>query len=415
MPNFTKTIHLTIFLALIASIQGIAQEGTISTSVEEKSLEDFEEERKYQYVDQRWQERRSLIKLNVPITEDVNIDGLGMSVEHKLKPSLSVELGWELPLYYGSSLFAQLRYYPSKRKSSKSAYDRVNNFSGTYFAASFERSFGQQGFDNAIYTSLEDDYIYGLSFGRQQKIGKWGFFDARIKAEYLSNLSTFRMGLSVGSGIAFGKSKSVDTGASKFNEFSEGYTIGGGMFRISDPGFWYQPNTRNHTLGTVSGGRLTLGWEQQIMNNLSLIVQYRSQFNHGNSRRITKNYSSFFSSDNYNEYRIAIDMELRYYYNFNRHMRRGTATRNFEGNYISILIDDFYKNYFHNTDINLGGGPSGVDYKGFDEFKIGVAWGMQRRFGKRGFLDGGVGVSYDIGHEYFEPLMKASIGVMIGK
>ena len=122
---------------------------------------------------------------------------------------------------------------------------------------------------------------------------------------------------------------------------------------------------------------INLAYEEKIKPNWSWIV------------------GSAFSTDRADFREVRQEGGIRYYYNMQRRMLKGKSANNFSGNYIGSGV--VYGHRFHN---------------GNDQLAYRIMYGIQRRTGKRGFVDFEIGfeqafIKFDTREDHF--ILAASI------
>lgn len=75
---------------------------------------------------------------------------------------------------------------------------------------------------------------------------------------------------------------------------------------------------------------------------------------------------------------LAANIYARWYYDMNRRIKQGVSVNNFTGNYIAIIAENRW-------------GKAEVDYR---LSRIGLEFGMQRRFLNNGRMEFAIGISY---------------------
>lgn len=89
----------------------------------------------------------------------------------------------------------------------------------------------------------------------------------------------------------------------------------------------------------------------------------------------------------------GVSVQSRWYYEMKNRIRGGHSASNFSGNYLGITYDRYINWY------------SGIYRSVFS--RIGVEWGMQRRFFNRGFVDFGAGIYYQFGSRMWSDTSRA--------
>ena len=113
----------------------------------------------------------------------------------------------------------------------------------------------------------------------------------------------------------------------------------------------------------------TFGYEQKLTKALSVLGQYR------------------FGMFNWSNAHMGADVAVRYYYSLPRRIRQGKSANNLSANYFSLQMDNTWtgKESYGSTFREVG-----TDYG--NQFSL--LYGIQRRLGKRGYLDVNIGPAY---------------------
>ena len=402
--NLVRFFVLILVILVMVSLRVYAQEDSVYTSTYSTSKESFRKEKRFRYLDQTLFERKTLYKLRVEVGQ-LSPDRL--SVERKLWPSSSIEVGWGIPKNSTSSVFGQFRYYPSKRQNAPESRKKINNFTGNYFKIG-----GTRVFDTAPSEFFDRSFsYYGVGFGHQHKVGKWGFFDISANLQYITgryltdDILQFSLQLDVGP--AYGKSRGESYGdEDKFDDFKSSYVPKNHLIKVSNPFLGISKN--------FAGLGMSLSYEQKVTPNISV----NSRVNFGVS---TQNIFSFNQPNEEIEFRSlssGLDLELRYYYSRNKRLQKGADVRDFSGPYFAAGARNLY--LVRDSKVLKGEVPSFNqrffgDFNGFDFAQYEVTWGIQKRIGTRGFLNLGASVVYDSFDQRIDLLLRSEIGITIGK
>ncbi len=184
----------TIIFIILASTNCplLAQSDTLKKeyAIESKSASDFTFREKYQYFTRANIEEKTLIKVGISFNEPgwaSNPRGLRgnftntLAIEQKLLPAVSVlaavDSRWAhrglLGTGYSVDLIGGVRWYYSINKRMKEGKS-ANNFSNFYLSLQS---------NNYLYNTLETSgqrNSVSLLFGKQARLGKFGYFDASI-------------------------------------------------------------------------------------------------------------------------------------------------------------------------------------------------------------------------------------------
>jgi len=390
MLQINKTTLIKVILSaaiFFTSYAAFSQDESIEVSTAEISESNNEQ---YKYFDIDEFEQSTIFKAYVnPNSFRIGFLGFedfinSFAVEHKLKPSLSVELNGIYPR--GDSDFriyafgGILRYYPSKRESSNSKIDRANNFTGNYLGLGYHRNILKSSFVE----SSDGFSQYSLYYGRQQKVGKWGFFDIRGNLTYTPELNTLSLGIGALGGLGYGLSKDASLGDLSADKLdAQGEIKGKYLFGLSNPNLILTEN--NIGFGTFSFIEISLG------NYVSLIPAVGFSYRTGAAEGT---FNTFFGSGS---------VELRKYLGIPKKISSGNVVSAFTGNYLSInlaytkQISRFFYMDIENTFKANTISPS-------------ISYGWQQRAGKKAIFD----FSFDLGYNSYIKEMTYGFGARIG-
>ncbi|MEL7002127.1 MAG: hypothetical protein AAFN93_05235 [Bacteroidota bacterium] len=408
--NSMRKVWLTVTLVLLTYSFSMSQQDSVVVTTDTVDNGEFRKGKRYRYIDHSLFPRKTLFKYGVEVgsfTPD------RLSVEHKITPSVSFELGWFVPRDERTGVFTQLRYYVSKRKNAPDSERKVDNFSGNYFSISADRSVAIRTNNNKAFFSNIDynSNTYSVSFGRQHKVGKWGFFDLSANLEYINYSrileDRFQFVLKLRGGAAYGRTKGSNyLLEDKFSDFKTEYRREKYLFKLSNPSLGISRNQ--------IGGGFTFGVERRLLNEFSLI----SNISIGASSFENIQISQPSEELKFNLYSANLGLELRYYYGHNKRLRKGSDFRPFSGTYIGIGLNSLYT--VRRFDFMSGEEPTMSqfwgDINGTDFLEYKLNWGMQKRVGKRIFLDMSFGITYDT---FYDNLylynVNSSVGITLGK
>ena len=384
-----------VFLVLSNLSYLHAQQDTIYITTDSSDIQQFKKVKRYKYIDQNLLRRRTLYKFGLHINSFENRDRL--SVEHKIWPSFSAEVGILLPRSEYMGVYGQLRYYPSKRAGAPESVKKVDNFNGHYFSVEANRGFEIDVNRNETNVTAQEESkgVYSLGVGSQQKVGNWGFFDLSANLRYVQALDQVRFGLKFMTGLAYGKSFVEEQYfTDKFEAFKSSYRKERQLFKLQDPGLNIGPE--------FSSGTLSFGYERMLFQNFTI------------NNRLSFYGSSFKSSNGYRAYGSTLSSELRYYYNFNKRMRLGHNPRSFSGHHVSLGVNNLFAFQRTRSDVERSS-PAFRDLNGFDLAILQVGWGTQQRIGKRVFFDLGISLIYSTYDNALDYQFNSSLGITLGK
>ena len=318
----TSLLTLVVVLAFLCPLAPLfGQEATVQTSVEETPNKKKE---KYSYFNVDDYEQTTLFKWYFNQVVDVeNNFNASLGVEKKITPFLSAELrailstgDGGLPLIGGD-----IRYYPRKRPGSKAKKDRVNNFSGNYLGFSVD----YLNYDGYNY-EIENRTSYMLRYGRQQKWGKWGFIDFAAMISYYELFGRNRVGigLSVGGGLAYGKSKPVDDLSQSDDLNLDLLTWENVVYGIGSPGIQID----EFTMSIYATPFIEIPLGRYLSVRPSVDISYlRSAFS------VSSNFNSLFAD---------ASLEFRKYMGIRKREQRGKVTAGFNGPYAGLKFTDLF-------------------------------------------------------------------------
>ena len=119
---------------------------------------------------------------------------------------------------------------------------------------------------------------------------------------------------------------------------------------------------------------LRIAYERKISVPFSVFVQYRHQM-HG------------WTSNG-----LGLDVALRYYYSLPSRIKRGKSANNFSANYFSLQSNNGWEAGYAFSGSGLYVQREGTYYRP----SVSLLYGIQRRLGKRGFVDVNLGGTYHV-------------------
>jgi len=286
----------------------------------------------------------------------------------------------------------------------KASKYNVNNFTGNYIGLGTSRGFVMNKDKEVSLLSAVNSIgqTYNLSFGRQQKFGKWGYVDLGATLEYFTASESLQLGLKMHTGLAFGKSRSVDDNNSlnRYTDFKDEYKVERGIFKISDPILFL-----GRDLSSIG---FNLEYERYVLKNLSL----NSSLNFSLLSQVVPQHWGNVEAEDYS---AGLGFHLRYYYNQNKRLRQGRGSDSFSGSYLELGVKDLYRWGRSNAKYDDGRPPTSGNRSGSEYLRIGAVWGVQERIGKKGIFKLAAGVEYDPRYGDIEIITRGSIGLIIGK
>ena len=401
-----RFLFLTVFLLLLVS-SAKSQEDPISVT---ESNESGNGKIAYQYFDINQFEQKTLYKASAfsegsYTISDISLIHLG--VERKIYPSLSAEVTWHASYLDRHALVFGMRYYPNKRAQSKAKKDRVNNFTGNYISASYGRSF-QFGNSETTYVvrnvAVDNEQSYQISFGRQEKVGKWGFFDARFPFSYIPETESLQFGLNLLVGIGYGRTSTqeakqvTDNNPPTEDTFFEGKNI----ITLENP--YLSLGKHLKTIGISFSG------EFKIADYFSVVTNLITGFNDASLPTATS-----IRGANFNQYWLIVDTGLRRYIGVQKRLRNGKSVQRFTGTYFGVRAYRLFLlsevNVASDAIVNRDVVRSETRFSPMVSGQI----GWQERMGKSVFFDVNIGVGYDSYWNTFELTGQIRTGILLKK
>ncbi|UII29958.1 hypothetical protein LVD17_16800 [Fulvivirga ulvae] len=411
--NFRSIISVCLLLVVPASVY--AQKDSVSVTSE---IVDIENPDTYCYFSTADYEQKTIFKLssdNFGYTGDFQrIPGFHVSFERKLSATFSAELGMITPVDHEYTVFANLRYYYNKgRKRRQHSKDGIDNFNGSYFLLGVYRTMHFNNYSESYYSNIlrpEDQNLYTLLYGKQQKVGKWGFIDVAGGLSYIPQPSMLRFGMNFKVGLGYGKLSRAnnDLQSSKFEASNDDYADKKGLLKIANPIMFMSISD-----GWYAGSMVA--YERNLTSNISIVPMLR--FSVSDMNQEFNLLDGKVMKHEFKGIRIGFDLQARYFYNRNKRMRSGCLIKNFTGNYFFIEGEELLLYYDIESYFNDGIEARSSHEKGVESTlsSLLIGWGTQQRLGKRGFLDLGVGWRY-INQEYPVNLgVNAQVGLLLGK
>jgi hypothetical protein len=219
MNNIVKSF-LVILSIFSMSIALKAQEDSVSVeeSIESITQSDFKKKRDYKYLDPRFKEEKTLIKLGTspldlisdPSAIEIGELSMKLSWEQKLNPSLSFQIDAcfyrvaDLDFVNGLNSNIGIRYYYNMRRRIKEKRG-ANNFHGNYFSLMLEDILR---YTEDVYTPYSQLYSrwgvkpgINLAWGIQRRFGKRGFIDVGPYVSFTRD--KFGSGINLNIGLAW--------------------------------------------------------------------------------------------------------------------------------------------------------------------------------------------------------------------
>lgn len=365
----------------------------------------------YQYFDINQFEQKTLYKASAfsqgsYAFNDISI--LHLAVERKIFPSLSAELTWHASYLERHTLVLGMRYYPAKRAQSKAKKDRVNNFTGNYISAGYGKSF-EFGANETTYvvggTLFDNDETFSIAFGRQEKVGKWGFYDARFPVNYFSGIESLQLGFNLMIGIGYGPTSTQDLKqepdkhAPAEGTFFEGKNI----IALENP---YCSFGKHFKLGGLSlSGEFQMADYFSVVTNLMMGFVYDLPLPTATSAR----------GADYDQYWLALNTGLRRYVGVQKRLRKGKPVQKFTGTYVGVKAYHLF--VLSEVDISRDAIANREVLKSETRFSplISGHFGWQRRMGKSVFFDVNIGAGYDTYWDTFELTGQIRTGILLRK
>ena len=107
---------------------------------------------------------------------------------------------------------------------------------------------------------------------------------------------------------------------------------------------------------------------------------------------------------------VRTQLAGRYYYNLERRIRQGRNAGNFSANYLSLTLGTSFGR------VSDGPFSQNIIYGGqFARTQLALLYGLQRRLGKRGFIDANVGLAKTLTHQsYYNENLFITVGLRVG-
>ncbi|MEL6559450.1 MAG: hypothetical protein AAFQ94_14765 [Bacteroidota bacterium] len=386
-------------LSSIFSFQLMAQDESVSYStVAEKE----QNTAYYNYFDINQYEQKIMFKANLLGVENLvsftnSLDNKGerdlpfinsFAVEYKLRPAISIELEGmargSLNQDQASWLNPGIRYYPHKRRKSKSKNNSVDNFSGQYLRLGYFRRFNDP--DNFYHA----DSGYRLAFGMQQRSSNWDYLDVSAVIAYNDIFGAFDLSTRIAGGLAFAK-----------------------------------PTKANNKVAAMSG-QSDVSWSTPILEVDNLYLQFarhRIQINpalEGEFHllkfwtikpRIGTNFvnnKSAFGVDRAITYGYDASLAIRKYIGVLKRMSNGYNVRSFSGSYIMLNFANIYERV---ESVDSADFPS-RDINRFN-FAPQLGFGFQERLGRRFLFDTNWSVGYDPNQKAVNTYFYIGAGILL--
>ena len=384
LPVNKRHLFIAAFLFLISTAK--SQENPIIVT---ESNETDDRKTSYPYFDINQFEQKTLFKASASSDGSYTFSDLSilfLSVEQKIFPSLSGELTWHAAYYDRQTMSFRMRYYHNKRAGSKAKKDRINNFTGNYISAGYGRTFGNP--ENQTYwvyggTVFDNDQTYSISFGRQQKVGKWGYYDARFPIKYFSDFESLQFGFDLHVGIGYGPTSGLESGEpDKYLAIEDGFFTSKNTISLENP--YLSLGKRFKFSG------LTFSGEFQMMDYFSVVTSLNMSF-------VNDVYIPNFGSREptyIDSYRVTLSTEVRRYVGAQKRLLKGKPVQKFTGTYLGIKAYDL----LHMSHLDITGeGLNRQNMKSGTIFSplFSGHFGWQQRLGKSVFFDVNIGTGYN--------------------
>lgn len=162
-------------------------------------------------------------------------------------------------------------------------------------------------------------------------------------------------------------------------------------------GFWPNAGDRDFT-GRPSfriGLNADVSVERKITPSFSVLAGFDFMLRYNQFRKFNVPYDNFGNyTDTDKIYRgfMYAKIGTRYYYGMAKNIRKGNSANNFSGSYLGFQLTKVIINHAvnHIYDTRTGETVRTENYNGVSSFENSLAvftWGMQRRLGRRGFID----------------------------
>ncbi len=354
---------------------------------------------------------------------------LEMGGEVKLSPSFSINalMGYnhKSEEVVRGFVYGQIEprwYYNMAKRISKG--QSANNFSGSYFSAKIMRFTKRHPEESQTQIIPQDRFL--LSYGKQYRMFKHGFFDFSLNAgwqkdrkytpQYVyDNLRqryqltgsqlTPQHGFVVSSEIRLGLTlsklspKTNVTTCDIFRCFEEEYR----MFKIDMTKLFYiAPNNATISLSTA--------YEQKIKQSAwSLNQEFRMDYGYHYNHTVFSATSS--STEESNGFTLRYVIEPRYYYSLKKRIYQGKSANNLSGTYVAL----HHVNTFYYTFLNLSAADAHLRARFVSA--LGAVWGVQHRLFSKGFVDAKIGVVRKLNerfHDFIIPGVNPILDIKVG-
>ena len=399
--------HLLITAFLLLQICVARSQDSLVTVTESSETDD--KKIAYPYFDINQFEQKTLFKASASSDGSYTFSDLSilfLSIEQKIFPSLSGELTWHTSYFERQVLTFRMRYYHNKRARSKAKNDRVNNFTGNYISAGYGLTYGyreNQGFRVYGGTIFDNDQTYSIAVGRQQKVGKWGFFDARFPIQYFSDFESLQLGFNLHVGLGYGPTSGDESG-----EPDEYVPIEDGFFSGKNT-----ISTENPSMSIGKGFKLvslSFSGEFQVMDYFSVVTTLTA----GLMNDLVIPNFEFREQTILDSYHLRLSAEVRRYMGVQKRLQKGKPVQKFTGTYVGVKAHELL--YMTHLDI-IGGALSHINLKSgtivSPLFSGHVGW--QQRLGKSVFFDVNMGTGYNTYLDTIELTGHIRTGILLRK
>ena len=373
-----------------------------------ESSETVDKKSFYPYFDINQYEQTTLFKASASSDgsytfSDISI--LFLSLEQKIFPSLSGELTWHAAYYDQQTMSFRMRYYPNKRAGSKAEKDRINNFTGNYISAGYSRTFGNP--ENRTYivsgsTIIDNDQTYSISLGRQQKVGKWGYYDARFPIQYLSGFESLQVGFDLHVGIGYGPTSGQNSGEpDEYLAIEDGFFTSKNTISLENPRLSIGEHFKQ--------GGLSFSGEFQVMDYFSFVTTLTMSLS--NHRFVDPLSQEPTYLDGYH---LRLAAEIRRYLGVQKRLLKGKPVQKFTGTYVGVKA----YNLIYTTHLDIDGeGLNHVNFRSGTMISplFSGHFGWQQRMGKSVFFDVNIGTGYDTYLKTVELTGHIRTGILLRK
>lgn len=395
--QLNKALTICVCLILCASVRIWAQEEAVSYST---AAEKEENPGDYKYFNIDEYEQNLLFKINLVGAENLlteNRTGVLISsfgLEYKYRPAVSFDVegmfSGVLNANQSGNLGAGVRYYPSKRINSKAKYNRVNNFSGGYLRLGYSGQFDDFKNEYRIPTGWD------FSYGRQQKVGKWGYLDIAAVLTRENHFGNITLNTKISGGLAYARSQKAE-GVVIDQEKTENYIWSGPIFYLNNPNIRLSDSYEWVFIALASEIHLKDYWTVTPEINFGYF-DYKRVLGSvaGDGRPIDITYN--------------LSVEFRKYLGVRKRIEKGVDVSSFSGYYVSMSLENAYlrANFFRTEGFNR---PNLNDF--YFAPHIGLGW--QERVGNRFLLNISTGVGYNIFTEKVINFSNIGVGILLNK